>query len=61
MAEVIVTIKPNGETTVQVEGHQGPSCSLVSAPYRKALGKEIASHPTAEMFETNAVQQELRQ
>lgn len=61
MAEIIINIKPNGETDIKVEGWQGESCSLKSAPYRDALGRTVSDIPTAEAFETNTQQLEAVQ
>jgi hypothetical protein len=57
MTEVVIRVAKDGTTTVKVEGHQGPDCSLVSAPYRHALGVSLSETPTAEMFETSTTEQ----
>ncbi len=53
MAEVIITVTKDGKTTVKVEGHMGPSCSLKSQPYRDALGITIDDTPPADALATN--------
>ncbi len=53
MPEIQITIKKDGTTTVKAEGVQGPSCSLHTQPYIRALGKVIRSTPTAEMFQSD--------
>lgn len=57
MAEIIINIKPDGTSTVDVQGWNGPSCSLVSAPYLAALGKEIGHQDKPEMHEITTTQQ----
>jgi Protein of unknown function (DUF2997) len=58
MSQVIVTINPAGETTVEADGITGSQCSLHTRPYILALGKPIQSKPKAEMFiEETATQQ----
>lgn len=59
MTEVVIRIARDGSTTVKVEGHNGPSCSLVSEPYRNALGVSRAETPTAEMYHENTAVQHL--
>jgi hypothetical protein len=59
MTEVVIRIARDGKTTVKVEGHNGPSCSLVSEPYRNALGVSQAETPTTEMFQENTAAQHL--
>ncbi len=50
MTEVVIRVSKTGETTVKVEGHMGPSCSVVSQPYRNALGHTKEEVPTVEMY-----------
>jgi hypothetical protein len=61
MAEILVKIKPNGETHVEAVGYQGESCSLATAPYIQALGVKTGDLPKTEMFQTNEAQQEQQQ
>jgi hypothetical protein len=60
MAEIIITITPEGETHVEANGYQGPSCSLATAPYIKALGVKNGELPKSEMFTENLQQQEAQ-
>jgi hypothetical protein len=50
MAEVIINIAPDGKVSVKAEGWNGPSCSTITEPYRKALGRETSMIPTAESY-----------
>ena len=50
MAEVIINIARDGKVSVKAEGWTGPSCSTITEPYRKALGKEISVVPTTEAY-----------
>lgn len=60
MAQVIVTVRPDGHADVKAEGWKGESCTTITEPFRKALGKEVAFMPTEEMFEQTQ-QQEINQ
>ncbi len=59
MTEVVIRIARDGTTTVKVEGHNGPSCALVSEPYRNALGVSQVETPTAEMYQESTTAQHL--
>jgi hypothetical protein len=61
MAEVLITIKPTGETHVEAVGYQGASCSLATAPYIHALGVANGQLPKPEMFQEQAQHQEVQQ
>lgn len=50
MAEIIITIKPDGTPLVDVQGWEGPSCSLLSEPFRKALGTDADNTPKPEFY-----------
>jgi hypothetical protein len=50
MAEVIIHVARDGKTTVQAEGWTGPTCSTITEPYRRALGKEVAEEKKPEFF-----------
>ncbi len=51
MAEVIITVTQNGETTVSVNGVSGPGCRDLSASLEKALGLEEQTEYTAEYYQ----------
>ena len=38
--EVIIKVKPNGQSTVEASNVQGTACSLHTAPFIAALGKQ---------------------
>jgi len=60
MSEVVVTIKPDGTSTVDAEGIVGSVCTLQTKPYTDALGKVTKSTPKAEMFQEQTLAQEVR-
>lgn len=49
--KIIVTIKPDGLTTVEVQGVKGEGCKALTAALEAALGTPTASVPTGEMYE----------
>lgn len=61
MAEILITIKPNGDTNVEAVGYQGASCSLQTAPYIHALGIRSGELPKPEMFHEHSQHQEVQQ
>jgi hypothetical protein len=38
MAELVVTISPDGEVTVEARGVEGPACAELLRPFDEALG-----------------------
>jgi hypothetical protein len=55
MAEVTITITPDGETTVAVKGMAGSGCKKLTEGIERALGHVKKDVPTSEMFETTEV------
>ena len=53
MAEVLITVRPDGKTTVEAEGWTGPTCAAITEPYRKALGHEIGAQNKPEFYESD--------
>lgn len=51
MAQVIITVTKEGKTSIKAEGYLGPSCSLATAPFIAALGKEKSTTVLPEMFQ----------
>ena len=51
MEKIKVTIKPNGDSTVEVSGVKGEGCKALTAALEAALGTPTASAPTGEMYE----------
>lgn len=50
MSKVRITIRPNGQRQVEVEGVPGADCRVASRPYQEALGGQVVSdNPTYEM------------
>jgi Protein of unknown function (DUF2997) len=61
MHQVIVRIKPNGQTEVKANGYQGPTCTTVTDPFIRALGQKISDTPLPEMYQTTGQEQETQQ
>ena len=61
--EIIITVHPDGTTTVEAINWQGPSCALLTEPYRKVLGEPVKYTPKAEFFlpDKEAVRQNINQ
>ena len=57
--EIIVDAK--GESTLQTKGFAGASCRDASKFIEQALGAAQSDTPTAEMYQTQTVDQPLRQ
>ena len=51
MRTITVTIAPDGDTTVQVDGVAGPSCKDVTARLEAALGTVASTAPTDAMYQ----------
>jgi hypothetical protein len=56
-----VTVSPKGETTVETRGFTGPACRDASRALEQALGIRTAERPTAEFYQPQGVDQDLRQ
>jgi hypothetical protein len=52
------TIYPDGSVTQKVFGIKGPACLQLTQNIEAALGEVIYSAPTAEMFETDELQED---
>ena len=51
MAEVIITVSKEGNTSVSVNGVSGQSCKDLSASIEKALGKTTATQLTSDYYQ----------
>ena len=51
MAEIIVTVKPDGSTVIEVKGVKGQSCKDLTKFLESSLGVVAETSPTAEYFE----------
>lgn len=51
MGIVIVTVKPDGTTTVEADGIQGTSCIAHTNPFVVALGQAVKQSPKSDMYE----------
>jgi hypothetical protein len=56
-----IIVSPTGETTVQTKGFSGSTCRDASKALERALGIVQSDTPTAEMHQTHAADQRLRQ
>ena len=54
--EIIVTIGPSGETTVEVHGVPGAACEKATQDIEHALGTVTARKRTAEYYRTAPAQ-----
>ena len=61
MPKIIVTIAPDGVTSVKAEGYHGPTCRNATRKLREALGAQIAEKRTPEFYATprHSTQQKL--
>jgi hypothetical protein len=51
MAEIIVKVTQDGNTTVSVNGISGPGCRDLSASIEKAVGLATETEPTFEYYQ----------
>ena len=59
MSEKIkVTIKPNGNSVVEVSGVKGSGCKALTAALEAALGTPSSDVPTTDMYENEQQQTE---
>jgi hypothetical protein len=62
MARVIeVVVSPTGETSIQTKGYVGSDCQQASRALEQALGVVAVEQKTAEFYQAEEAQQELRQ
>jgi DUF2997 family protein len=54
MKHIIITIAPDGQSTVVAEGFAGSECQDATASVRAALGQATAEQLTAEYYQTAA-------
>jgi len=59
MAEIIIRVRPTGETTVEADGIVGSACSLHTRPYVEALGQQTGELPKGEMFQQADQEQQI--
>ena len=56
-----ITISPTGEAVVQTKGFTGSTCRDASKLIEQALGIVQSDTPTAELYQTQTIDQQLRQ
>lgn len=59
--QIVVTIDPQGDTRVAVEGVTGPSCKNVTKQIERALGKTVSDNPTSEFHKASKQGQRISQ
>lgn len=57
--QIVVSISPEGEVEVRVEGQPGPSCQDLTRKLEDALGTTVVDRRTPEFHQPH--QQDLRQ
>ena len=60
-SEIVVTISPDGTTTVAPTGTPGPSCKDVTKNIERMLGKTVDDTPTAEFHKVPDMHQGVKQ
>ena len=62
MTQIIeVVISPKGETKIETKGYSGSSCQAASKFLEEALGAKLSDQPTAELYQTQPVNQQIQQ
>jgi hypothetical protein len=56
-----IIVSPAGETAVQTKGFTGSACRDASRQIERALGTVQSDQPTAEMYQSQAVADVIRQ
>jgi hypothetical protein len=56
-----ILVSPTGEVTVQTRGFSGASCREASKSIEQALGAVQSDTPTAEMYQSETVEQRAQQ
>ncbi len=61
MRTIELTVDSKGQTTVQTRGFAGSACKEASRFLEQALGQATAETVTAEFYQNQAADQQLRQ
>ena len=56
-----IIVSPKGEAVVQTKGFSGAECRLASQFVEQALGKQTTEQLTSDFYNTQQVDQDLRQ
>lgn len=51
MAEILITVTPDGTTQITVVGHAGPGCLALTSSLEAALGEVESQEYTSEYYE----------
>jgi hypothetical protein len=55
-----ITVDNKGAVIVETKGFIGPSCKDASRFLELALGEKVADQPTAELYQSQAAEQQLK-
>lgn len=58
MAKMSITITPNGEIKVQIEGVKGKKCVNLSKAFEEALGEVVDRKFTSEYYQEEAIKRQ---
>jgi uridine kinase len=61
MKVIKVTIKPDGKTTIEVNGVKGGGCTSLTEGLQKKLGLTVSSEKTNEYYEQEEEKERLSQ
>jgi hypothetical protein len=61
MKIIVITVGPGGESKVETKGFAGAACREASRFIEQALGRRTAETITAEFYQGQEVDQELKQ
>lgn len=56
-----ITVRPDGQTSVETKGFAGAACRDASRFIEQALGQRLADLPTSEMYLPAATQESARE
>jgi hypothetical protein len=57
MKTIEITVRPDGQTSVETKGFSGPSCRDASRFLEEALGRRTDEQLTADFHQSQSVQQ----
>ena len=56
-----IIVGPKGETKIETKGFTGPDCREASKFLEQALGQPVNEQLTAEFYQSQATEQQIRQ
>jgi hypothetical protein len=60
MPQIIVTVTPKGETSLETKGFFGAGCRKATQRIERALGKVVSDKPTAEHHQVAPCRQRVQ-